>query len=488
VDAVKRAPHHEPQHGEEIADDRDRGGALILALVMIILGATVVLPTLSYTMAVTRQSRVAMTRTAGDEAVKGGLRTALADPGKLYLECQGGSRTTVHPIATAIPNVSTSCSWLSEAYAKDSTQIPYSVATVQAGSAVPSDAWPPATSYPSSGNSDTHAWVADTTPTSTGSKIFAPYLPAHALSHPSPTGYPMPAPFPACTVFFPGTYPDPINITSATPTFFASGIYYFESSVTISGSATVVVGDGATEGCTTDQEAAFNAVNAPVNHNITGVGATFIFGKDGRLLINDSTPGTGVSVKFNNRYVGPTDVSTASSAGVSIMTVNGEELAPPDISDLERPGQLYVPASWVGGATPAPATSPNYDPSTNISSADPLTPSNPIVDITLSTGEPVTVLIPGYTSAPQGTVNVNTTDPAAAAGKDIEIGGGVLAAQTIISTQRPATFIFGAINAVVQKTFKLVTTTTDARSVSTAIVQVNSIGTYYVNSWEVQAN
>ncbi|MGZ4725171.1 MAG: hypothetical protein ACXV8L_13275, partial [Ilumatobacteraceae bacterium] len=293
--------------GTEGVDERDRGAALILALVMIILGATVVLPTLSYTMAVTRQSRVTMTRTTGDEEVKGGLRTALADPGKLYIECQGGSRTTVHPIATGISGVSTSCTWLGQAYAKDSTEIPYSVATVQAGSAVPSDASPPNSWYTNSGNSDTHAWVADTSPTSTGSKIFAPNLPAHALSHPSPTGYPMPPPFPACNVFFPGTYLNPITITSATPTFFTSGIYYFESTVTISGSAKVVVGDGATEGCTTDQEAAFNAVNAPVNHNITGVGATFVFGAAGRLVINDSTPGTGVSVKFNNRYVGPTD-------------------------------------------------------------------------------------------------------------------------------------------------------------------------------------
>ncbi|MGZ4680054.1 MAG: hypothetical protein ACXV4D_07785, partial [Ilumatobacteraceae bacterium] len=354
--------------GTEGVDERDRGAALILALVMIILGATVVLPTLSYTMAVTRQSRVTMTRTTGDEEVKGGLRTALADPGKLYIECQGGSRTTVHPIATGISGVSTSCTWLGQAYAKDSTEIPYSVATVQAGSAVPSDASPPNSWYTNSGNSDTHAWVADTSPTSTGSKIFAPNLPAHALSHPSPTGYPMPPPFPACNVFFPGTYLNPITITSATPTFFASGIYYFENTVTISGSANVVVGDGATEGCTTDQEAAFNAVNAPVNHNITGVGATFVFGAAGRLVINDSTPGTGVSVKFNNRYVGPTDVSTSSSAGVSIMTVNGV-LASPDIVDLDLPGQLFVPGSLVGGTTPAPATSPNYNPSTLVSSA-----------------------------------------------------------------------------------------------------------------------
>ncbi|MGZ7005811.1 MAG: hypothetical protein ACXVLX_09440, partial [Ilumatobacteraceae bacterium] len=195
----------QPLPETEGVDERDRGGALILALVMIILGATVVLPTLSYTMAVTRQSRVTMTRTTGDEEVKGGLRTALADPGKLYIECQGGSRTTVHPIATGISGVSTSCTWLGQAYAKDSTEIPYSVATVQAGSAVPSDATPPNSWYTNSGNSDTHAWVADTSPTSTGSKIFAPDLPAHALSHPSPTGYPMPPPFPACNVFFPGT-------------------------------------------------------------------------------------------------------------------------------------------------------------------------------------------------------------------------------------------------------------------------------------------
>ncbi|MGZ4772678.1 MAG: hypothetical protein ACXV3B_08355 [Ilumatobacteraceae bacterium] len=470
--------------GTEGVDERDRGAALILALVMIILGATVVLPTLSYTMAVTRQSRVTMTRTTGDEEVKGGLRTALADPGKLYIECQGGSRTTVHPIATGISGVSTSCTWLGQAYAKDSTEIPYSVATVQAGSTVPSDATPPNSWYTNSGNSNTHAWVADTSPTSTGSKIFAPNLPAHALSHPSPTGYPMPAPFPACNVFFPGTYLNPITITSATPTFFTSGIYYFESTVTISGSAKVVVGDGATEGCTTDQEAAFNAVNAPVNHNITGVGATFVFGAAGRLVINDSTPGTGVSVKFNNRYVGPTDVSTSSSAGVSIMTVNGV-LASPDIVDLDLPGQLFVPGSLVGGTTPAPATSPNYNPSTLVSSADPLTPSLPVVDIGLSTATPVTVLIPGYVATPQGTVNVNTL-PTGVAGKDIEIEGGVLTAQAIISTQRPSTFVFGSINAVVQKTFKLVTTTTTSRSVSTAIVQVNSIGTYYVNSWEVQ--
>jgi hypothetical protein len=465
--------------------DRDRGTALILALVMIIIGATIVLPTLSYVMTVTRHSRISMTRTQGDEMVKGGLRTALADPGKLYLECQGGSRTTVHPIASGLPNVTTTCNWLSEAYAKDITQIPYSVATIQAGSTVPPDAYPPNSWYPSSGNPNITQWMADSANTSTGGKIFAPDLPNHALSHPSPSGYVMPAGFPACTVFFPGTYTNPITITSSTPTFFTSGIYYFENSVTISGSANVVVGDGAIEGCTSDQEAAFNAINAPTNHNITGVGATFVFGAAGRLVVNDTVPGSGVTVKFNNRYVGATDVSTISSAGVSIMTVNGVLTDPSTIGDLDLPGQLHVPASLVGGATPAPAAPPSFYPSTLVSTVSPAPPSLPIVDISVTTAEPVTVSIPGYISAPQGTVSVATT-PTSKTGKDIQLAGGVLAAQATVSVDRPQTFVFGAVNAVVQKTFKIVSTTSLARSVSTAIVQVNSIGTYYVNSWEVQ--
>lgn len=198
-------------------------------------------------------------------------------------------------------------------------------------------------------------------------------------------------------------------------------------------------------------------------------------------------------MRFNNRYVGATDVSTVTSAGVSIMTVNGVTGVPTDsapIVELNLP-HLYVPASLVGVATttpPAPAPTaapPDFYPSTLVSSADPLTPAPPVVDISLSTATPVTVLIPGYIAVPQGTVNI-TTVPAGIAAKDIQIVGGILAAQAIVSVDRPATFVFGAINAVVQKTFKIETTTIGSRSKSTAIVQVNSIGTYYVNYWEVQ--
>ncbi|MEP7201931.1 MAG: hypothetical protein ABI894_04935 [Ilumatobacteraceae bacterium] len=475
---------------DEITDDRDRGAALILALVMMLVGAMIVLPTLSYTMAVTRHSRVAMNKTASDELVKGGLRTALAEPGKLYAACQGGSRTTVHTIASGIPNVSSTCSWLSERQERDATTISYSVATLQAGSGVPADAVPqtaPASWYAASGNMNYTAWLADQTPTSTADKIWLPNLPSHALSHPSSIGYDMPTGFAACTVYFPGTYTNAVAINSSSkPTFFTSGIYYFENTVTISGNAQVVVGDGGVDGCTTDQEAAFSAVGAPTSHNITGVGATFVFGAGGRLIINDVGTTTGLGVKFNKRYVGSTDVNTASSASVSIMSVNGTYNGSANV-DLDLPNQLFVPASQVQGASTVPATSPNNKPSTNVSSANPLLPAPPMVDISLTSLKPVSIAIPGYVSVPQGTINVSTL-PTATAAKDVQIIGGVLSAQIILSTDRPATFQFGAINAVVQKTFKIVSVSSTDRSKSTAIVQVNSIGTYYVNSWEVQTS
>jgi hypothetical protein len=157
------------------------------------------------------------------------------------------------------------------------------------------------------------------------------------------------------------------------------------------------------------------------------------------------------------------------------------------IVDLDRVDQLYVPASQIQGASTVPATQTNNVASTNVSSSDPLLPAFPMVDISMVSLNPMTVSIPGYISVPQGTVNISTL-PTAKAGKNVEIIGGVLAAQVLLGTERPATFAFGAINAIVQKTFKIESVSSSARSISTAIVQVNSIGTYYVNSWEVQSD
>ncbi len=102
----------------------------------------------------------------------------------------------------------------------------------------------------------------------------------HGLNPRSPAGNQMPIDFPTCTVYFPGTYPDQVVLDG--PTYFTSGIYYFENEVRVEGGASVVVGLGAVSGCTNDQEAIFYAENAPGTHNMSGLGGTWVLGAGGR--------------------------------------------------------------------------------------------------------------------------------------------------------------------------------------------------------------
>ena len=153
-----------------------------------------------------------------------------------------------------------------------------------------------------------------------------------------------------CKVFFPGSYTDPVTISGTTPVYFASGIYYFEKTVTFTGSANVVMGGGAYEGCTSDQDAAYNAINAPVQHNITGYGVTLVLGSTGRIVVDNSVAGTGPHVYVNSRLVADTDVGSLPSRGVSIVSVNGTLDSDGDSSnDLEVSNLLKVPRSFATG-------------------------------------------------------------------------------------------------------------------------------------------
>ncbi|HRE00946.1 MAG TPA: hypothetical protein PLV68_06575, partial [Ilumatobacteraceae bacterium] len=255
----------------------------------------------------------------------------------------------------------TTCEKIADAFAEDEEKRPYGVVTTQATTTTPEWFSDPARDekirfgvYPGGTaiQTDTALWYRDH-----GSlarlkgTIWTPNLPVHALSTRLPFADPMPSGFGDCQVFFPGTYTQPVTISSAIPTYFTSGIYYFEQPVTITGDANVVVGGGSVEGCTTDQEAAFYATNAPSTHNITGLGGTFVFGYQGRLIVDNSVPsttGNGVSLVFNQRYVHPDDVNSLPSASVNVMSVNGA-LAGSDLSnpltDLLVAGVVEVPKS-----------------------------------------------------------------------------------------------------------------------------------------------
>ena len=189
--------------------------------------------------------------------------------------------------------------------------------------------------------------------------IWAPNLPSlgeelRTASYLMPDGYSW-RPGRDCRVLFPGIYKNPVLLDQDADYFFTSGVYYFEDTVTVTGNADVVVGMGSADGCVSDQEAAFYAISGPSSHEVSGLGATFLFGSNrstgtnGRLVVRQAgnvTP----TIRFNQRYVHPIDISGYASYGVSIASVNGS-VDPIDGSyrALDLPGLNNVPLSQVGG-------------------------------------------------------------------------------------------------------------------------------------------
>lgn len=470
-------------------DDRteapaDEGMAMVMCMVFIILGMLVVTPLLGYASSVLRTSRIQTEKTTRGEAVRGALRIALADPKALYDTCSASGLTVAVTVATpglTVP-VSTQCTTVNSAAALDATELRTAMTVTQVGAVAPTGTV--GSVFAGSGGSDTSAWYTGATTDSTGGKVWLPQLPVHALNHPANSGYMMPAAYGSCRVFFPGTYTAPISVADSVPTYFASGVYYFESTVTFGGAANVVVGEGAAEGCTSDQEAAYNATNAPTNHNISGLGATFILGAAGRFVITDSGSGSvGPTVQFNTRLVDPTDVGSSPSKNVSIMSVNGQYQGDSSSSELNVSGQVRVPRSVVAASPTSDPVSSSYMPSSLVP-AQSTGLATSIIDMSFTTTKKSYVFIPGYVAVPQGQINLSV-GAGMGANKDVELVGAVLAAKVIQSTDKPATLSLGMVNRIVQKTFKLVATTTTGKPsvTSVALVQVNDYGEFAVNSW-----
>lgn len=476
----------------------DDGAALVLALVFIIVSALLVLPMLDYAIAVTAASKVPDGKATRVEAVKGALRTAMADPVELYKLCDGAGLNSSRPIQSpglSVP-ITTVCYKMDENFAEDESKRPYGVTSTQAGQPLPLYFTVPARAdvYPDSGGLDPFKWTTDINEVREQGTIWKPELAAHALTPRLSASFAMPTGYPACRVFFPGTYRDPLTINTTTPVYFASGIYYFENTVTISGNANIVIGGGSIDGCTTDQEAAFYAENAPETHNITGLGATFVFGAAGRLVVNQATAGP-ISLRFNQRYVDPTDSNNLPSASVSIISVNGSMLGPAQV-DLNIPATIVVPKSLAPtvDGTMADAVLNEYLPSTLVPPdpiAFPLGPdTNPIIDIAFSTNASVTIDVPGYVYVPQGRfrLDIPLLNLTADQNKSINFTGGLVARMIELPGKNPATFSIGVAEVIVQLVLRIrsVTTTGSPIVVGEAVVQVNKNGGYAVNTWVVQ--
>jgi hypothetical protein len=313
---------------------RDEGSVLPLVLVLMIIGAMIVMPVLDYTIAVFKSNRVVSDRTAQSEAAKGGLRMVLGDPKNVFLTCDGGGNLTpADPVVNGIA-VSTTCTELEEVgpAAALGYAVPKGAVATQLGAQMPvslsgtTASSGPAYPYPASPD----WWATPAAPdpnaqysaTAEEDLIWMPDLPRIPSAEREATPFDMPPAF-DCKVFFPGRYDDPIDLSGNI--YFTSGVYYFEEPITLADDANVVVGYGLEDftpasDCADDLQVASNVINPPTTYDISGGGATWVFGANARLVIDNSAMAAGASIRFNQRY------DSADRGGrISIMTVNGDD-------------------------------------------------------------------------------------------------------------------------------------------------------------------
>lgn len=455
----------------------DEGAALAMVLVLMMIASFIILPLSGYVAAVGKQRAASANKLSSAEATKAALRVALVEPVTLFSECGTKSNETtplVLPAPKLAESVVSKCYLISASAGVPISSLPYGTTTTMAGSTQPAGAWFVGSTAPSSGSGDPTAWLSSIAPTKTAQKVWSPSVPSMAVFQRSSIPYDMPAMYKPCRVFFPGRYSSAVTITGSTPVYFTSGIYYFEQPVTISGNAAVVVGAGSNKGCVdSDQVAAFYATDAPDRHGITGLGATFVFGDAGRLVVDSSTTGTSTSVLFNKRYVSTAQQVLDSTNEVSILSVNGEVSA--GLIDTVR-ANLRVPASAMSG-TGTLVDPVLYKPSTLLPGGP-----TPIIDIDLLDARTATIQIPGYVAVPQGTISI-TTAAAATTKKTVRIYGGILAGSLELSPDVPAVLEVGYRNPITMRTFKIESVASKTGVSSTAIVQVKENGVFAVNSW-----
>ena len=100
--------------------------------------------------------------------------------------------------------------------------------------------------------------------------------------------------------------------------------------------------------------------------------------------------------------------------------------------------------------------------------------------------------IPGYIAVPQGIVRVNNPHGLGTSDNPVSLTGGIVAAAFRVIDDRAVegelTVPIGLVNPVVQRTFRITSTTSSGnpKITSTAIVQINQNGAYAINSWVVQ--
>jgi len=476
--------------------ERDHGSALLLVLILMVVGSVIAIGLLTFTRVLLDTRPALHEQNSAAEAVKSGTRMAITlqrdfGPSACFAASANWSLNGY--------NVNSTCTTVTS-YTSGANRYG-TITTLNSGTTtnISTPSWAGAITTALSGNILINAGTAtaplssnftndgSTSWTSIGKQWWQ-------LAGDNPTGtawnYPQLPQIPSferpgsqasigtCSLYFPGRYlgTTPLTLTGGTH-YFASGIYYFERPLIITGGAQVVFGEGSYSGCAVDAQAAY-ASTAPKSHEITGKGATLLLGSAATLTIQES------SVRFNRRVSTST---TRGSEGVSIRTVNfgqsNSSVVIPADTVLLPDGTTTAVASHsiipVANATPVSYVSSTLAPSTSFG-----------VDVrlngTVSTSN--RFLVDGYIFVPNTGVRATSTTAAYQFG----MTGGLVAAKlqlalSLAPSQGTTSYKVGVISQTIQRKVRLAVSTTGGgrHAVSTAIIEVHADKSYAINSWVV---
>ena len=217
----------------------------------------------------------------------------------------------------------------------------------------------------------------------------------------------------SCNVYFPGRYLGTSSLTlSSGQHYFVSGDYYFERTLTVSNGARVVMGAGSHAGCSDDDAAIANG-RAPRRHLSSGRGATLLLGGSARLVVQES------SLTINARD----DDERMSVRTVGFGTSTSTIVVPADSVRLENGTTVGVAAhSTVPDGSSTPAT---YKTTT-------LSPTSAFaVDVRLNGSTPSTnrVIVEGRIFVPHAGLRMASTSSTYA----ISMTGGIVTARLTTS-------------------------------------------------------
>jgi 3D (Asp-Asp-Asp) domain-containing protein len=278
----------------------------------------------------------------------------------------------------------------------------------------------------------------------------------------------------SCKVYYPGRYlgASPLVLSGGTH-YFASGVYYFERPLQITGGAVVVVGEGKYAGCSYDAAAAF-ASTAPKNHEITGKGATLLFGGASTLSVS----GNSTQLRLNRRV---SSSSTRGSEGQSIRSVTtgttGTVEAPADVVMRADGTTVGIASHSVQPSASSPAV--KYTTSTIGATAN-------IVKIDIGTSSVIAIDGSVFTPTAQVEVAGSTTQ------YSLRFGGGIVASRVRLlmnnaPTNPTTNWFVGVLSEPIQRqvTLKATATVNGRQVLSTATMEVNVDRSYAINNWTV---